>query len=36
MHKLYYQPAGHWFGDCMPFYHDGTFHLFYLLDENHH
>ncbi len=20
----------------MPFFHDGTFHLFYLLDENHH
>lgn len=23
-------------GDCMPFYHDGTFHLFYLFDRRHH
>lgn len=23
-------------GDCMPFYHAGVFHLYYLLDENHH
>ena len=23
-------------GDCMPFFHDGTFHLYYLLDEDHH
>jgi hypothetical protein len=23
-------------GDCMPFWHDGVFHLYYLLDENHH
>lgn len=23
-------------GDCMPFFHDGIFHLFYLLDEDHH
>lgn len=23
-------------GDCMPFYHDGIFHLFYLLDRRHH
>jgi beta-fructofuranosidase len=23
-------------GDCMPFFHDGVYHLFYLLDENHH
>jgi sucrose-6-phosphate hydrolase SacC (GH32 family) len=23
-------------GDCMPFTHDGVFHLFYLLDEGHH
>jgi beta-fructofuranosidase len=23
-------------GDCMPFFHDGTFHLIYLLDEEHH
>jgi hypothetical protein len=23
-------------GDCMPFFHDGTFHLFYLFDRRHH
>jgi hypothetical protein len=23
-------------GDCMPFFHDGTFRLYYLLDEQHH
>ena len=23
-------------GDCMPFFHDGTYHLYYLLDEEHH
>ena len=23
-------------GDAMPFYHDGAFHLFYLLDHGHH
>jgi hypothetical protein len=23
-------------GDCMPYYHDGVFHLNYLMDENHH
>jgi len=23
-------------GDCMPFFHDGVFHLFWLLDEGHH
>ncbi len=34
----YFKPSGnHLFvGDCMPFFHDGTFHLFYLLDEDHH
>jgi hypothetical protein len=28
----YWKPHGYnaWAGDCMPFYHDGTFHLFYL------
>jgi beta-fructofuranosidase len=35
MHQ--YKPEAPFFaGDCMPFYHDGTFHLFYLQDENHH
>jgi len=34
----YFKPSeGHLHvGDCMPFFHDGVFHLFYLLDENHH
>ncbi len=33
----YYRPGGHYFvGDCMPFFHEGIFHLYYLLDENHH
>ncbi len=33
----YFQPKpGYFVGDCMPFSHDGVFHLFYLLDEAHH
>jgi beta-fructofuranosidase len=33
----YFRPDGDRFvGDCMPFYHAGTFRLYYLLDENHH
>lgn len=32
MHKLYYQPEGHWFGDCMPFGKDGEFYLFHQRD----
>ena len=32
MHQLYYQPEGYWFGDCMPFYHDGRFYLFHQRD----
>jgi beta-fructofuranosidase len=33
----YFKPPDPYFaGDCMPFAHDGVFHLFYLLDENHH
>ena len=23
-------------GDCMPYYHEGTFYLYWLLDEGHH
>ena len=35
--KQYFTPPGEFFvGDCMPFHHDGTFHLFWLLDEQHH
>lgn len=33
----YFKPDGDFFvGDCMPFFHDGAFHLYYLLDEKHH
>jgi hypothetical protein len=34
----HWKPRGYnaWAGDCMPFYHDGTFHLFYLFDRHHH
>lgn len=34
----YFKPASvtQFVGDCMPFFHDGTFHLYYLLDEQHH
>ena len=34
----YFKPAdaSRFVGDCMPFFHDGIFHLYYLLDENHH
>jgi hypothetical protein len=33
----YFKPDGPFFvGDCMPFFHDGVFRFFYLLDEGHH
>jgi beta-fructofuranosidase len=34
----YWKPAGHntGVGDCMPFYHEGRFHLFYLFDRRAH
>src|SRR5688572_4863701 len=33
----YFKPEGNFFvGDCMPFFHEGLFHLYYLVDENHH
>ncbi len=33
----YFRPGGIYFvGDAMPFFHAGVFHLFYLLDEEHH
>ncbi|HEX8235215.1 MAG TPA: family 43 glycosylhydrolase [Abditibacteriaceae bacterium] len=33
----YFKPHDEFFvGDCMPFFHEGTFHLIYLLDEKHH
>lgn len=31
-HSLYYQPDGHWFGDCMPFAENGVFSLFHQRD----
>jgi beta-fructofuranosidase len=33
----YFKPQGDFYaGDCMPFYHNGIFHLYYLLDQGHH
>ena len=34
----YWRPRGHntSLGDCMPFFHDGVYHLFYLFDRRHH
>ncbi|WP_270090728.1 family 43 glycosylhydrolase [Sphingobacterium sp. SYP-B4668] len=34
----YFKPTeAHLFsGDCMPYYHNGTFYLYWLLDEGHH
>lgn len=33
MQKLYYQPEGFWFGDCMPFGKDDEFYLFHQRDN---
>ncbi len=33
----YWKPRGQGFaGDCLPYYHDGVFHMFYLFDRRHH
>ncbi|ROR96348.1 beta-fructofuranosidase [Salana multivorans] len=32
MHRIFYQPAERWFGDCMPFFHDGVYYLFHQRD----
>ena len=33
----YFKPAGNLFvGDCIPFYHDHTYYLYWLLDSAHH
>ncbi|WP_158563268.1 family 43 glycosylhydrolase [Chitinophaga silvatica] len=33
----YFKPSGNLFvGDCIPFYHDGTYYLYWLLDSAHH
>jgi len=29
-------PGGGNVGDCFPFFHDGVFHFYYLLDRRHH
>ncbi len=38
MQIQYFKPATatQFVGDCIPFYHDGIFNLYYLLDEGHH
>lgn len=33
MHKIYYQPEGVWFGDCMPFGKGNEFYLFHQRDN---
>lgn len=33
---MHLRPAGGWFGDPIPFYWDGVYHLFYLIDREHH
>ena len=33
---LHLRPKGGWFGDPIPFYWDGVYHLFYLVDHEHH
>lgn len=37
-HSQYFKPIeDHLFsGDCMPYYYNGTFYLYWLLDEGHH
>lgn len=33
----YFKPSGDLFvGDCIPFFHEGTFYLYWLLDSAHH
>lgn len=32
MPDIYYQHPDTWFGDCMPFFHDGAFYLFHQRD----
>ena len=33
---LHLKPEDGWFGDPIPFFWDGTWHLFYLRDQQHH
>jgi beta-fructofuranosidase len=30
--EVYYQHPDTWFGDCMPFFHDGAFYLYHQRD----
>ncbi|MCC6290411.1 MAG: family 43 glycosylhydrolase [Chitinophagaceae bacterium] len=33
----YFKPSGNLFvGDCIPFYHEDTFYLYWLIDSGHH
>ena len=34
----YFSPKGNnlFVGDCIPYYHDGTYYLYWLLDQGHH
>ncbi|WP_454299495.1 glycosyl hydrolase family 32 [Salana multivorans] len=32
MHDVFYHPPATWFGDCMPFYWDGTYYLYHQRD----
>lgn len=34
----YFTPVGgqYFVGDCIPFFHEGTYYLYWLLDEGHH
>jgi len=32
VYELHYQPEGVWFGDCMPFFHEGVYYLFHQRD----
>lgn len=34
--KIAHDSENCYFGDCMPFWHDGTYHLFYLYDRRRH
>lgn len=34
--KLAHDSENCYFGDCMPFWHDGVYHLFYLYDRRRH
>jgi len=32
VYRIYYQPEGVWFGDCMPFFANGQFYLYHQRD----